>query len=170
MVYRETVHGKYIPKVYGIIITYNVQHAGSKVAKHKYIESVLKRVEDFMEVKFQRIAPGIYVTDRKYGVTKLKRALEYIEEELPGVICFLAKKPSVRVKDVEEEEVIPAELAPKHEEKLREKRVEIEWEGKVTAQHNTWYISVPKDVKEQLLRLGVQRGSVVRVRFIAKVR
>jgi len=170
MVYRETVHGKYTPKVWGLIITTTFQYSGTKVGKHKLVESKLRQVEEWFEVKFVRIAPGVYITDRKYAVTKVKRALQWLEEELPGITVLLCKKPAIRTKDVEEEEVLPLESAPKRTEESKVKRIELEWEAKITAQHNTWYLTIPKDVKERLLQLGVQKGSTIRVRFIAKVR
>ncbi|RLE54359.1 MAG: hypothetical protein DRJ40_10990 [Thermoprotei archaeon] len=170
MVYRETVHGKYVPKVYGLVITHGVSYSGTKVGKHKLIESKLRQCEEWFEVKFVRIAPGVFVTDRKYSVNKLKRCLQWLQDELPGITVFLAKKPSIRVKDVEEEEVIPVEQAPKTTPESKVKRIELEWEAKITAQHSTWYLTIPKDVKERLLQLGIQKGSTIRVRFIAKVR
>ena len=170
MVYRETVHGKYVPKVYGLVITHGVSYSGTKVGKHKLIESKLRQCEEWFEVSFERIAPGVYMTTKKYAVTKVKRALQWLEEELPGVIVLLCKKPAIRTKDVEEEEVLPLESAPKTIPESKVKRIELEWEGKVTAQHGTWYLSIPKDVREKLTELGVKKGDVVRVRFIQKVR
>jgi len=158
--------GKAVGKARLLVITLTVNVPGTRTAKWKRVQAVLKRIEEWHEVKFQQLAPGIYITEKRHSIQKLRTVAQILEEELPGVTVFLCKKPAPRTKDISELPYLPTE------ETVQRKKTEevVEWVGRVREEHGVWYISVPKETREQLTKLyGVNKGSLVRVRFIARV-
>ena len=157
---------KTVGKARLLVITLTMKFHGSRVGKSKRVKDVLSRVEDWYEVKFTQLAPGVYVTEKRHSVNKLRAIAQVIEEELPGATVFLVKKPAPRAKEVTELPYLPTDEVI---ERKKEEMV-IEWEGRIREDHGVWYISVPKEVKQVLqTQYGVQKGSRVRVRFVSKV-
>ena len=149
-----------------LIITATFKYHGTRSGKFKYVQSVLNRIQDWFEVEFEQIAPSVYVTKRRHRIKKLLTIARVIEEELPGATVFLCKKPSARVLDIEDIPYLPART-----EKVREpEEITITWEGRIREEHGSWYLSIPKEVKETLKqKFGVDKGSRIRVQFLGKV-
>jgi len=157
---------KAVGKARLLVITLTMKFPGSRVGKSKRIKDVLRRVEEWYEIAFAQLAPGVYITEKRHSVNKLRTVAQVLEEELPGVQVFLVKKPAPRAKEVTELPYLPTEETIE----TRKQETVIEWEGRIREDHGTWYISVPKEVKEVLQKqYNVNKGSRVRVRFIEKV-
>jgi len=157
---------KTVGKARLLIITHTFKYQGTRVGKCKRIKDVLARVEDWYEVHFEQVCPGVYITSKRHSVNKLRAVAQVIEEELPGALVFLVKKPAPRTKEITELGYLPTE------ETIEKKKEEITitWEGRIREDHGTWYVSVPKEVKEALqTRYGVSKGSRIRVMFLEKV-
>jgi len=88
-----------------IVLTMNVTlNIQNRTQKARYIQKTLEELEKEFNVKFEKLAPSVYITNKRMLLSKLLRMCAYLVSKLPGVQLYFAKtKFKGRMKFVHEE-------------------------------------------------------------------
>jgi len=75
-----------------LILTENVKlNVSNRTQKARTIQKVLNEVSEEFKIRFEKIAPSIYVTNSRYTLSKLMKVSAYLITKLSGIVLYLAR-------------------------------------------------------------------------------
>jgi len=77
-----------------IVLTMNVTlNIQNRTQKSRLIQKVLNDVQSEFNIKLEKLAPSVHVTDKRYTLSKLMKVASYLITKLPNVQLYLARLP-----------------------------------------------------------------------------